>query len=230
MGDLALIEQDGRPVPGVAPAANQMGAHAARNIVRAVEGQPHAAFRYVDKGSLATIGRRAGVADFGRFQLWGAPAWLAWLAIHIFFLIGFRNRLVVMLDWALAYLTYQRHARLLLGPRPRSVPRVRRDARPGPDSFLALTLEMNRMRQRVLVAAALAAALASPWSGRPARPERRAAADPTDASKPRGAGVRSFRDGPLRPALRRLLPVRVRDLGQEQPVPADRSRYGASTS
>ena len=117
-GDLALVEQDGRPVPGVAPAANQMGGHAARNILRALEGQPHAAFHYVDKGSLATIGRRAGVADFGRFQLWGAPAWLAWLGIHIFFLIGFRNRIVVMFDWALAYLTYQRHARLLLGPVP----------------------------------------------------------------------------------------------------------------
>ena len=117
-GDLALIDQDGRPVPGVAPAANQMGRHAALNVIRAVEGQPHAAFHYVDKGSLATIGRRAGVALIGRFQLWGAPAWLAWLAIHIFFLIGFRNRIVVMLDWALAYLTYQRHARLLLGPPP----------------------------------------------------------------------------------------------------------------
>jgi NADH dehydrogenase len=118
VGDLALIEQDGRPVPGVAPAANQMGRQAARNIIRAVEGQPHAAFHYVDKGSLATIGRRAGVASIGRLQLWGAPAWLAWLAIHIFFLIGFRNRIVVMFDWALAYLTYQRHARLLLGPAP----------------------------------------------------------------------------------------------------------------
>jgi NADH dehydrogenase len=118
VGDLALVEQDGRPVPGVAPAANQMGAHAARNVIRAVEGQPLSAFRYVDKGSLATIGRRAGVAAIGRLQLWGAPAWLAWLAIHIFFLIGFRNRIVVMLDWALAYLTYQRHARLLLGPVP----------------------------------------------------------------------------------------------------------------
>jgi NADH dehydrogenase len=117
-GDLALIEQDGRPVPGVAPAANQMGRHAALNVIRAVEGQPHAAFRYVDKGSLATIGRRAGVALIGGLQLWGAPAWLAWLGIHIFFLIGFRNRIVVMLDWALAYLTYQRHARLLLGPAP----------------------------------------------------------------------------------------------------------------
>jgi NADH:ubiquinone reductase (H+-translocating) len=117
-GDLALVEQDGRPVPGVAPAANQMGRHAALNIIRAVEGQPHSAFHYVDKGSLATIGRKAAVAVIGRFRLWGAPAWLAWLGIHIFFLIGFRNRIVVMLDWAVAYLTYQRHARLLLGPPP----------------------------------------------------------------------------------------------------------------
>jgi NADH:quinone reductase (non-electrogenic) len=117
-GDLALFEQDGRPVPGVAPAANQMGRHAALNIIRALEGQPHSAFHYVDKGSLATIGRKAAVAVIGRFRLWGAPAWLAWLGIHIFFLIGFRNRIVAMLDWALAYLTYQRHARLLLGPPP----------------------------------------------------------------------------------------------------------------
>jgi len=115
-GDLAFLEQDGRPVPGVAPAAMQMGRHAALNIVRAIEGQPHAAFRYRDKGSLATIGRRAGVAQIGRLKLWGGPAWLAWLLIHIFFLIGFRNRLVVMFDWALAYMTYQRHARLLLSP------------------------------------------------------------------------------------------------------------------
>ncbi|PYQ42590.1 MAG: FAD-dependent oxidoreductase [Acidobacteria bacterium] len=115
-GDLALVEQDGRPVPGVAPAANQMGRQAALNIIRTLEGQPHSAFHYVDKGSLATIGRKAAVAVIGRFRLWGAPAWLAWLGIHIFFLIGFRNRIVVMLDWALAYFTYQRHARLLLGP------------------------------------------------------------------------------------------------------------------
>ncbi|HYU43011.1 MAG TPA: NAD(P)/FAD-dependent oxidoreductase [Vicinamibacteria bacterium] len=117
-GDLALVEQDGRPVPGVAPAANQMGRQAALNIIRALEGQPHSAFHYVDKGSLATIGRKAAVAVIGRFRLWGAPAWLAWLGIHIFFLIGFRNRIVAMLDWALAYLTYQRHARLLLGLPP----------------------------------------------------------------------------------------------------------------
>lgn len=113
-GDLAAVEQDGRPVPGVAPAAMQMGRHAARNVLRSVAGQPLAPFRYVDKGSLATIGRRAAVADFGRFKLWGLPAWLAWLGIHIFFLIGFRNRLVVLLDWAWAYFSYQRTARLIL--------------------------------------------------------------------------------------------------------------------
>ena len=118
VGDLAAVDQDGRPVPGVAPAANQMGRHAGTNVRRALDGRPGAPFRYVDKGSLATIGRRAGVAMIGPLKLWGAPAWLAWLAIHIFFLIGFRNRIVVMLDWAVAYLTYQRHARLLLGPPP----------------------------------------------------------------------------------------------------------------
>ncbi len=113
-GDLAAFEQNGRPVPGVAPAAMQMGRHAARNVLRSVAGQPLAPFRYVDKGSLATIGRRAAVADFGRFKLWGLPAWLAWLGIHIFFLIGFRNRLVVLMDWAWAYFSYQRTARLIL--------------------------------------------------------------------------------------------------------------------
>ena len=118
VGDLAAFEQGGRLVPGVAPAANQMGRHAALNVRRALEERPYQPFRYRDKGSLATIGRRAGVAILGGVKLSGAPAWLAWLSIHIFFLIGFRNRIVVMLDWAVAYLTYQRHARLLLGPLP----------------------------------------------------------------------------------------------------------------
>ncbi|PYQ50391.1 MAG: FAD-dependent oxidoreductase [Acidobacteria bacterium] len=116
VGDLAAVEQDGQLVPGVAPAANQMGHHAALNIRRALGGQPPAAFRYRDKGSLATIGRKAAVAVIGRLKLSGVLAWMAWLGIHIFFLIGFRNRMVVMLDWAVAYFTYQRHARLLLGP------------------------------------------------------------------------------------------------------------------
>jgi NADH:ubiquinone reductase (H+-translocating) len=111
IGDLASVEG----VPGVAPAAIQGGQHAALNIERAIEGQPLRAFHYRDKGSLATIGRAAGVADFGRVKIGGFLAWFAWLAIHIFFLIGFRNRVLVMLQWAWAYLTYQRGARLITG-------------------------------------------------------------------------------------------------------------------
>ena len=123
VGDLAVVEQEGRPVPGVAPAAMQMGRHAGRNIRRSLAGQPLLPFRYIDKGSLATIGRRAAVADFGRVRLWGFPAWMAWLGIHIFFLIGFRNRLVVLLDWAMAYVSYQRSARLILfEPPPPDLP------------------------------------------------------------------------------------------------------------
>ena len=117
VGDLASFEQDGRPVPGVAPAAHQMGAHAAANALRLASGEPSRPFRYVDKGSLATIGRRAAVAIVRGVKLWGLPAWLAWLGIHIFFLIGFRNRIVVMFEWALAYFTHQRNARLILDPR-----------------------------------------------------------------------------------------------------------------
>jgi NADH dehydrogenase len=117
-GDLVHLEQDGALIPGVAPAAMQMGPHAARNALRVLRGQPTVPFRYRDKGSLATIGRAAAVAQFSpRLKLWGLPAWLAWLAIHIFFLIGFRNRFVVMLDWAVAYFTYQRHARLIFEKR-----------------------------------------------------------------------------------------------------------------
>jgi NADH dehydrogenase len=115
VGDLASFEQDGQLVPGVAPAAMQMGRHAARNVLRALEGQSPLPFHYVDKGSLATIGRRSGVALFGKVRLSGFLAWAAWLAIHIFFLIGFRNRFVVMFTWAWAYLTYQRSARLIVG-------------------------------------------------------------------------------------------------------------------
>jgi NADH dehydrogenase len=118
VGDLAASVSEGKPVPGVAPAANQMGAHAARNILRTMEGQPRRAFRYVDKGSLATIGRRAGVAVLGRLKLSGAIAWFAWLAIHVFFLIGFRNRIVVMFNWFLSYVTYHRYARLLMKEAP----------------------------------------------------------------------------------------------------------------
>ena len=111
IGDLAAVDD----VPGVAPAAIQEGLHTARNIQRAIDGKPALPFRYRDKGSLATIGRAAGVADIGPFHLSGFIAWMAWLAIHIFFLIGFRNRLLVILEWAWAYVTYDRGARLITG-------------------------------------------------------------------------------------------------------------------
>ncbi len=124
IGDLASLTQaNGTPVPGVAPAAMQGGAHAAASIERALGGQPLRPFHYRDKGSLATIGRAAGVGDFGRIHLSGFVAWAAWLGIHIFFLIGFRNRLLVMLQWAWAYLTYQRGARLITGDSDRLMKR-----------------------------------------------------------------------------------------------------------
>jgi NADH dehydrogenase len=102
-------------VPGVAPAAIQMGAHAAENVLRALRGEEPAPFRYRDKGQLATIGRRRAVAVLGALRLSGLVAWLAWLGVHVFFLIGFRNRFVVLFTWAWAYLTYDRSARLILG-------------------------------------------------------------------------------------------------------------------
>jgi NADH dehydrogenase len=116
IGDLAAVMHHGKPVPGVAPAATQMGHQAARNIVRMIEGQPRRRFEYNDKGSLATIGRQAAVADVKGIRMWGLLAWLAWLGIHVFFLIGFRNRKVVMFEWVVAYLTYARSARIVLGP------------------------------------------------------------------------------------------------------------------
>lgn len=115
IGDLAYFEQDGKQLPGVAPAAIQEGRHAARNILHALKKEPYEPFRYVDKGSLATIGRARGVADFGKVKLSGFLAWLAWLLIHLFFLIGFRNRFLVLFQWAWSYFTYDRGARLITG-------------------------------------------------------------------------------------------------------------------
>ncbi|MFP5247356.1 MAG: NAD(P)/FAD-dependent oxidoreductase, partial [Thermoanaerobaculia bacterium] len=118
LGDLAALQQrDGSFVPGVAPAAIQEGQHTGRNLERAVAGQPLRPFKYRDKGSLATIGRAAAVADFGKVRFGGFLAWMAWLVIHIFFLIGFRNRFLVITQWAWAYQTYQRGARLITGRR-----------------------------------------------------------------------------------------------------------------
>lgn len=116
IGDLASLKQeDGSPVPGVAPAAIQEGRHAARNIARTLKGLPRLPFRYRDRGSMATIGRAAAVADFGRVKLSGLLAWLAWLVVHVAFLIGFRNRFLVLFSWAWSYLTYERGSRLITG-------------------------------------------------------------------------------------------------------------------
>ena len=116
VGDLAAAKSpDGKPVPGVSPAAIQMGRFAAHTILGDLKGKPRGQFSYWDKGSLATIGRAAAVADFGKIHLSGFIAWLAWLFIHVFFLIGFKNRLLVLIDWAWAYVTFQRGARLITG-------------------------------------------------------------------------------------------------------------------
>jgi NADH dehydrogenase len=108
-GDLAAIKD----VPGIAPAAKQMGTHAAGNVLARIAGRATQAFRYRDYGQLATIGRKSAVADFGRVKLWGFPAWFVWLWAHIYFLINFRNRLVVMIDWAWSYWTFQRYSRIV---------------------------------------------------------------------------------------------------------------------
>jgi NADH dehydrogenase len=114
-GDLATLEQDGEPVPGIAPAAMQMGRHAAHTIERLVRGETPKPFRYWDKGMLATIGRSKAVGEIGRFKLAGFIAWCAWLFIHILYLIGFRNRVLVVIEWAWEYLTFKRGARLITG-------------------------------------------------------------------------------------------------------------------
>ncbi len=115
IGDLAHIECGGKRVPGISPAAKQMGRHAARNILERIAGRATSAFRYIDYGTLATIGRKSAVALLGRIRLWGMPAWLVWLFAHIYFLIGFRNRIIVMIDWAWAYFSFQRYARIVIG-------------------------------------------------------------------------------------------------------------------
>ena len=114
-GDLASIQCDGKPVPGVAPAAKQMGRHVARAILARLHGTQPSPFRYRDFGNLATIGRMAAVVDLHGLKFSGLLAWWFWLAAHAFFLIGFRNRLVVLIDWAQAYWSYQRSARIILG-------------------------------------------------------------------------------------------------------------------
>ena len=117
IGDMSLYRtQDGTVLPGLAPVAMQQGTHAADNALRRLDGRPTREFHYRDRGTMATIGRASAVAVVGGVQLSGLPAWLAWLLVHIMFLIGFRNRFLVLFEWAWAYLSWQRGARLITGP------------------------------------------------------------------------------------------------------------------
>jgi NADH dehydrogenase len=116
IGDLASLKDEaGKLLPGVAPVAMQQGTWAAKNIMRDLHHESRENFHYFDKGSLATIGRAAAIAQFGKVHISGFIAWLAWLFIHIMFLIGFRNRVIVLIQWAWSYLTYERGARLITG-------------------------------------------------------------------------------------------------------------------
>ena len=115
IGDQAnFTGQDGKPLPGLAPVALQQGRRAARNIFADLNGGAREPFHYLDKGQLATIGRRKAVLEFGRLRLGGAIAWYAWLIVHIFYLIGFRNRLLVLIQWTWSYFTYKRGAQLIV--------------------------------------------------------------------------------------------------------------------
>ncbi len=118
IGDLAAFEQDGKPLPGVAPVAMQQGRFVAQELRRRLRGDPARVFHYVNKGSLATIGRAAAVADFGFARFSGWVAWLLWLFIHLLYLVGFQSRLVVLIQWAFQYLTFNRGARLITGENP----------------------------------------------------------------------------------------------------------------
>ncbi len=116
IGDMASLKQEnGEPVPGVSPAAMQMGALTAKNILADLNGKPRKNFRYIDKGTMATIGRSKAIADLQGFHFKGFIAWMMWLFLHVMFLIGFRNRIYVMLEWFWAYLTRERSARLITG-------------------------------------------------------------------------------------------------------------------
>jgi NADH dehydrogenase len=121
LGDTAHLEENGKLLPGVAPVAMQQGTYAGRRVLRLLRGQRIQPFRYVDKGNLAIIGRRAAIADFGWLRLHGFVAFVVWAVVHIFYLINFRNRLLVMTEWIWAYLTAQRGARLITQPEPSNV-------------------------------------------------------------------------------------------------------------
>jgi NADH dehydrogenase len=117
IGDLAAYKVGNhKTLPGIAPVAIQEGEAAADNIWRTIQGLPRRPFHYTDRGTMATIGRAAAVAEIRRLHLSGVLAWLAWLVVHIFFLIGFENRMLVLMQWAYSYFSYERGARLITGP------------------------------------------------------------------------------------------------------------------
>ena len=114
VGDLAVVTHDGKPVPGIAPAAMQMGRKAARNVLRRIHGQPAEPFRYFDKGIFAVIGRGSAVGTlFARWDLSGVVAWFVWVSVHLMYLVGFRSRIAVLFTWFYSYLTWRRIARLI---------------------------------------------------------------------------------------------------------------------
>jgi NADH dehydrogenase len=120
IGDLAhLPDRQGKPYPQIATVAMQQGRHAARNIMRKLRGQPLRSFRYVDKGTMATVGRRSAVAHIWGLNWSGTLAWFLWLGVHIWYLIGFRNRVQVLLNWAYYYFTYDRGSRAIIDSHPR---------------------------------------------------------------------------------------------------------------
>jgi NADH dehydrogenase len=118
IGDLAYIQQDGKPLPGVAPVAIQQGSYVAKLIRERLRGGTLPAFRYRDKGSLAVIGRAAAVAEIGPLHISGLLAWLTWLFVHLMYLVEFSNRVMVFIQWGFLYLTFNRGARLITGPDP----------------------------------------------------------------------------------------------------------------
>ena len=133
IGDLAaFLHQGGAPLPGVAPVAIQQGKAAAESVLRGLRGEPRQPFHYRNPGNMATIGRGVAIADFDRIHLKGFPAWVAWLFVHILNLIGFRNRLIVMAQWAWSFATYQRNVRLIIGDRASVDTRPSDDARSAP--------------------------------------------------------------------------------------------------
>lgn len=120
-GDQAHFAHSGAPLPGVAPVAMQQGRFLAANILREIDGESREEFSYVDKGKMATIGRRKAITQVGSRKFSGFPAWVVWLVVHIYYLTGFRNRLFVVISWAWSYLTYRRGARLIIGKSSQAV-------------------------------------------------------------------------------------------------------------